>query len=72
MQIILSTSTDNLMVTSISLVDNFGFIASGNSVKEIARTLETVARTVLEWDITNAVTYDTSKTEAVVFTKSHR
>ena len=67
-----AVTEDNPMVTSLSFVDDLGFIASGTPVKEIARTLETVARTVLEWGVTNAVTYDTSKTEAVLFSKSHR
>lgn len=43
------------LVTSLSFVDDLGFIASGTSVKEIARTLETVATTLLEWGTANAV-----------------
>lgn len=53
-------------VTSLSFVDDLGFISSGSSVKDIAWILEIVARMVLEWGIINAVTYDMSKTEAVL------
>ena len=59
------------LVTSLSFVDDLGFIASGSSVKEIVKTLEKFAKTVLQWGMLTAVTYDTSKTEAVLFSKSH-
>ena len=69
---VFDTVTENTpTVTSLSFVDDLGLIASGNSVQEIAKTLETVATSVLRWGLTNAVTYDTSKTEAVLFSKSH-
>lgn len=60
-----------LLVTSLSFVDDLGFIASGSSVKEMVETLEKDDKTVLQWGMRNAVTYDTSKTEAVLFSKSH-
>ncbi len=59
-------------VTSLSFVDDLGSIASGSSVKEIVRALEKVAKEVIKWGRQNAVTYDTSKTEAVLFSKSDR
>lgn len=62
----------SMSVTSVSFVDDLGFIASGKSVKEIGKTLEKVAKTVLQWGTANAVTYDTTKTEAVLFSRSHR
>ena len=49
-----------------------GSIASGSSVKEIVRALEKVAKEVIKWGRQNSVTYDTSKTEAVLFSKSDR
>ncbi len=67
-----SVSESCPLVTSLSFVDDLGFIASGPSVKKIALTLENVAKTVLQWGKTNAVTYDTAKTEAIIFSKSHR
>ena len=60
------------LVTSLSFIDDLGFIASDSSVKEIVRALEKVAKEVIEWGRVNAVTYNTSKTEAVLFSKSHR
>ncbi len=62
----------NPLVTSLSFVDDLGFIAAGSSVKEVAKTLENVVQVVLKWGKLNAVTYDVSKTEAVLFSKSHR
>lgn len=35
------------LVTSLSFIDDLGFIASGSSVKEVVNTLENVAQTVL-------------------------
>ena len=60
------------LVTSLSFVDDLGFIASGSSVKEIVEALEKVAQEVIELGRLNAVTYDTSETEAVFFSKYHR
>ena len=60
------------MVTSPSFIDDLGFITSGNSVKKIVRALEKVAKKVIEWGRVNVVTYNTSKTETVLFSKSHR
>ncbi len=59
-------------VTSLSFVDDLGFIASGSSVKEIVEALEKVAKEVIEWGRQNAVTYDISKMEALLFSRSHR
>ena len=59
-------------IISLSFVDDLGFIASGHSVKELAKILGRVATIVLEWGKQNAVTYDIAKTEAVLFSKSHR
>ena len=60
------------LVTSLSFVDDLGFIVSGSLVKEVVKTLENIAKAVLDWGRLNAVTYDISKTEAVLFSKSHR
>ena len=65
-----SKTSPNIM--SLSFVDDLGFIASGYSVKEIAKALEKVAQTVIKWGNSNAVTYDIAKTEAAMFSKSHR
>ena len=65
-------SETSQLVTSLSFVDDLGSIALGSSVKEVVKALGKVAKTVLEWGILNAVSYDTPKTEAVLFSKSHR
>lgn len=59
-------------ITSLSFVDDLGFIAAGSLVKELAKTLGQVAQVVLDWRKSNTVTYDIAKTEAVLFSKSHR
>lgn len=59
-------------ITSLSFVDDLSFIASGHSVKELAKILGQVAAVVLDWGKSNAVTYDVAKTEAVLFSKAHR
>lgn len=59
-------------IMSLSFVDDLGFVASGHSIKGIVKALEKVAQTVVGWGIANAVTYDIAKTEAVLFSRSHR
>lgn len=58
--------------TSLLFIDNLGFLASGSSVKEIVRSLKKVNKEVIEWEKQNAETYNTSKTKAVLFSKSYR
>lgn len=60
------------LVISLSFINNLGFIASSSLVKEIVKALKKVAQTVLEWSILNVVTYITSKTKAIFFSKSHQ
>lgn len=57
------------VVSFLPFIDMLGLIASGSSVKEVAKALEKVAKKVLEWGTLNVVTYDESKTEAVLFFK---
>ena len=57
---------------SLSFVDDLGFIASGSSVKEIAKDLEKVGNLIVEWGSKNAVTYDTAKTELVLFSRARQ
>lgn len=65
-------SVSHPAISALSFVDDLGFIASGYLVKELAKTLGQVATVVLDWGKSNAVTYDIAKTEAVLFSKSHR
>ena len=59
-------------IVSLSFVDDLGFIASGTSVKEIAKALEKVGNLIVEWGGRNAVTYDTAKTELVLFSRARQ
>ena len=59
-------------VTCVSFIDDLGFLTADRSISKIAKTLEKVGRIALEWGANNAVTYDTSKTEAVLFSKARR
>lgn len=43
-----TVSESNPLVTSLSFVDDLGFVASGSSVKEVVKTLEKVAEVVLD------------------------
>lgn len=65
-------SETSFTVTSLSFVDNLGFIASGSPVKDIVRAFETVAKEVIEWGRQNAITYNMAKIEAVLFSKLHQ
>lgn len=59
-------------IVSLSFVDDLGFIAPEVSVKEIAKTVEKVGKIVLEWGKKNVVTYDTAKTELVLFSRARQ
>ncbi len=52
---------------SLSFIDDLGFLASGNSIQKIAITLEKMGETVIKWELSNVVTYDIAKTEAILF-----
>lgn len=51
-------------------MDDLGFLTAGHSVWEITKTLEEAGKIALHWGKTNAVTYDISKTEAILFSKA--
>lgn len=57
-------------VTSLSFMDDHTFLAAGLSVTEITKTLEKEGKIALHWGESNAVTYDISKTEAILFSKA--
>lgn len=59
-------------VVSLSFVDNLGFIALEKLVREISKTLEKVEKTVLQLGEENAATYNTAKTELVLFSRVHQ
>ncbi len=51
----------------LSFMDDLEFLANGNSLQEVAVSLEKMRETVLRWTLSNAVTYDIAKTEAILF-----
>lgn len=57
-------------ITCVSFVDDLGFLAFGWSINIIGKLLEKVGKISLEWGSNNSVTYDISKTEAVLFSKA--
>ena len=57
-------------VTCLSFMDDLGFLTAGHSVWEITKTLEEAGKIALDWGENNAVTYDISKTEAILFSKA--
>ena len=57
-------------VTCLSFMDDLGFLAAGNFVIEIKKILEKVGKITLNWETHNEVTYDISKTEAMLFSKA--
>lgn len=50
-------------------MDNLRFIMSSNSVKKIRKVFEKVAKIILQRDILTKVTYNTIKTDIVLFSK---
>lgn len=62
---------NNPTVRSLSFDDDLRFIALETLDQEISKTLEIVTLSVLWWTLTNGVTYNTSKMEAVLFSKLH-
>lgn len=61
-----------LEIMSLSFVDDLGFIASGTSLQEIAKTLEKVGNLIVEWGRKNAITYDMAKTELILFSRARQ
>lgn len=59
-------------VTRVSFVHDLGFITTDQSISKIAKTIGKTRHIALEWGANNAVTYDMSKTEAVLFLKARR
>lgn len=59
-------------VKCISFIDDLGFIICGQSNSKVEKLLEKAGRSALEWRAHNLVTYNTSKTEAILFSKARR
>lgn len=57
---------------SLSFMDDLGFLVDGKSIHEIAANLEKIGEVLLRWGVSNAVTYDIAKIEAIFFSKSRK
>ncbi len=53
-------------------MDNLRFLATSNSVMEIKKVLEKARKIILKWGTRNIVTYDISKTKAMLFSKARK
>lgn len=54
----------------ISFVDCVTWLAEGASIDEVVQRLEQCAKASLEWASNNAVLFETSKTEAILFSRN--
>ena len=57
-------------ITCLSFMDDLGFLVAGKSIPEIKKSLEKAGKITLDWGTRNVVTYDISKTEAILFSKA--
>lgn len=57
-------------ITCLSFMADLRFLAAGSSMPEIEKALEKAGKITLDWETRNAVTYDISKTEAILFFKA--
>jgi hypothetical protein len=53
----------------LSLVDDVGWVATGNNVNQVVRILEACARVSIDWAERWELQFDTAKTEAALFTR---
>lgn len=51
-------------------MNDLQFLASDSLVKELEKNLEKVAKTVIEWGTQNAIIYDISIMEIILFSKA--
>lgn len=64
-------SKTSLLITLLFFVNNLGFIALSSLVKKMIKVLKKITKKILTWEMLNAVTYNMSKIEAVLFSRSH-
>lgn len=53
----------------LSFVDDLSFIFSGTLVQEITKALEKIGNPIVEWGRKNAITYNMTKIELVIFSQ---
>jgi hypothetical protein len=59
----------NLEITALSFVDDIAFLTPSKIVKDIQDALINVEEQAIAWGLTNNVTFDVDKIEAVLFIK---
>jgi Reverse transcriptase (RNA-dependent DNA polymerase) len=59
----------NPEITALFFADDIAFLASSKTVKDIQNALTNAREQAIAWGLTNNVTFDVDKTEAVLFTK---
>lgn len=57
-------------IICVSFVDNLAFLTSDSSINKVATLLEKAGKIALQWGTSNSVTYDMSKTEAILFSQA--
>jgi hypothetical protein len=50
-------------------MDDIGLLTSRNSIQKVSEILETAEKEAISWGLTNNVSFEVNKTEAVLFTK---
>ena len=58
--------------TCLSFMDDLGFLTAGNSVMEIKKIQEKAGKITIDWRAYNAITYNISKTKAMLFSKARK
>ena len=51
-------------------MDDLAFLTSNHFIKKVIILFEKAGKNTLEWGTNNKVTYDMSKTEAILFSKA--
>jgi Reverse transcriptase (RNA-dependent DNA polymerase) len=59
----------NPEITALFFANDIAFLAPGKTVKDIQDALTNAREQAIAWGLTNNVTFDVDKTEAVLFTK---
>lgn len=68
--ILVNIKTRLQQITYLSFKDDLRFLTAGSSVIEIKKVLEKAEKITLDWGTYNAVIYNISKTETILFFKA--
>jgi Reverse transcriptase (RNA-dependent DNA polymerase) len=62
----------NPEITALSFIDDIAFLAPRKTVKDIQDALSNAGEQAIAWGLTNNVTFNVNKTEAVLLTKKRK